>query len=112
MPYPVTASVQGVAVGQSWETTFRPEKAGLVNAVVVASGFPASPPPPAPAPQPLIAPGGGPSVGGTAGFHEPPPLDFTVALRLDLVKPGTAEPVASTEGSVHIGPGSAAKNQL
>jgi phospholipase C len=86
MAYPVRAS-EVVPGGGSVSVPFRPAAAGLVNVILVAVGLQQAPP------------GNGGSNGGSSGAHTH--FDaFTVAVRVEIFKPGAATPVAT--GFQHV----------
>ena len=89
MAYPIEASQQ-LGPNQSLTVTFRPAAAGLVSAIVNALGI-----------QPPVdgngnggGDGGG---GGTSHFRS-----FTVAVRLEIFKPGASQPVAGAFEHVNV----------
>lgn len=105
MSYPITASSPPdapVPVGKSTSVPFRPAAAGLVTCSAVAVGL--EPPPP---------PGSGgspaPDGGGTDGR---PGVPFTVGLRVDIFKPGSATAVATNTGQLRYQPGTTPLNRL
>jgi phospholipase C len=79
MAYPVKFTGD-LSPNETLTVPFRPVKAGLVKVIAVVTWHP-SPPPPGE---------GGPTV-------------FLLAVRLDIVKPGSTVPVASTTGKKQVG---------
>src|SRR6266849_461148 len=79
MAYPVKFNGD-LSLNQTLTVPFRPVKAGLVKVIAVVTWHPLPPPPGE----------GGPTV-------------FLLAVRLDIVKPGSAVPVVSTTGSKQVG---------
>ena len=79
MAYPVKFNGD-LSLNQTLTVPFRPAKAGLVKVIAVVTWHPLPPPP------------------GDDGQTV-----FLLAVRLDIVKPGSTEPVASTTGSKQVG---------
>ena len=86
MAYPVTLHGD-LPVNQTLAVAFRPEKAGLVKVIAVVT-WDLSIPPPSSEPLPS---------------GETDPLVFFLAARLDIVKPGSTEPVVSNGGRKRVG---------
>jgi phospholipase C len=102
MPYPAMASQLAVSVSQSVRLPFRPAAAGLVTFSAVAVGLEAPLPP---------GTGGSDTVGNTGTGGRPAPA-FTVGLRIEIFKPGSATPVATNTGELRYQPGTTPVNQL
>jgi hypothetical protein len=83
LPYPVTTNAS-IQPDSQLELTFRPPTPGLVDVILVGFGIPPQTPPDASAPQ---------------------PPDYTIRLRLDVFKPGASTPVASTDATLRVNPG-------
>jgi phospholipase C len=79
MAYPVKFN-GALSLNQTLTVPFRPVKAGLVKVIAVVTWHPSAPPP---------GPGD--------------PTVFLLAVRLDILKPGSTVPVASTIGKKQVG---------
>jgi phospholipase C len=88
MAYPATLRGD-LPVSQTLAMAFRPEKAGLVKVIGVVTWDLSIPLPPGEPAQ--------------SGETEPEPSLFSLAARLDIVKPGSTEPVVSNGGRKRVG---------
>ena len=85
MTYPIRSPRSKVDPDGTLTVPFRPAAAGLVNVIVVATGI--QPPPPDGGPQP---------------GQSPTYTSFSVALRVEIFKPGAAAAVGSKQGFVNV----------